>query len=493
MISWVEKFKAYDKRKKLIGGLLAGLVLCSIGGVGYAVYHSLHHETVVWSNTTVEYGTKDFQPVKSVDGTLISVSEVDTMTIGDVLVEAEVEKDGKTKTFREIFSVVDTQKPVIKVDQDHLEVVLHQNLDLEKLHIEANDPVDGKCSYGIKDFDSSKLGSQEVTIEAIDRNGNTSKKKIDVDVIGGHSSDQMKEYRDKIASLTKDYEKKLKEILEQEEKEQEEKEIKALIESLGMQHLSDNTKKWALKVHEFNQELWDTQYDAIVLAVIQTESNGQACDLMQSSESHGAGAPGMTCGVYKDEEEALRGGIKALKNAFNTAGVKNSKDYETIAYALQGYNYGPQWFEDYDSYSLKKAEEFSDKMKKKLKTDVYGVPGYPTYVFKYYDPSYTFVEDKEESSEQPEKEEKPNDSEQKPTEEKPNEEQPSEEEEDSSFSEERKKMYALLAKIDKLNASDYTEDSWKSLQNVVNSIDLKDPVQSLKLLQEAFDGLEKRS
>lgn len=490
MISWIEKFKAYDKRKKLIGGILGGLVLCSIGGVGYSIYHSLHHETVVWADTTVEYGTKDFKPVKSVDGTLLSVSEIDTMTVGDVLVEAEVEKDGKTKTFRETFSVVDTQKPVIKVDQNHLEVVLHQNLDLEKLHIEANDPVDGKCSYGIKDFDSSKLGSQKVTIEAIDRNGNTSKKKIDVDVIGGHSSDQMKEYREKIASLTKDYEKKLKEILVQEEKEQEEKEINELIESLGMQHLSESTKKWALKVHEFNQELWDTQYDAIILAVIHAESNGQACDLMQSSESHGADAPGMTCGVYKDEEDSLRGGIKALKNAFESAGVKNNQDYEAIAYALQGYNYGPQWFQDYDSYSYKKAEEFSNKMKKKLKMDVYGVPGYPTYVFKFYDPDNTFVEDKEESKDSQGSENSNNQSE-KPSEDTSNENNSSNEGNDS-FSNERKQMYSLLAKINKLNASDYTEQSWKSLQSVVNSIDLKNPAESLKLLQEAFEGLVKK-
>lgn len=209
----------------------------------------------------------------------------------------------------------------------------------------------------------------------------------------------------KVEEEAKKAEEEARKKAEEEAKAQEKAERKELIESLGQIGLSDDTLKWALEVHKINQELWDTQYDALVLSVIQLESGGKACDLMQSSESLGEAPAGYSCGAFEDEKAALRQGITVLKNACVQAGVQNKDDYERIAYALQGYNFGGRWFLDYDSYSKNNAQEFSNKMKEKLHTNVYGAVGYPEYVFKYYNPGYDFSvldkvdsEDKENTS-----------------------------------------------------------------------------------------------
>ncbi len=217
--------------------------------------------------------------------------------------------------------------------------------------------------------------------------------------------DYQERQKKKVEEEAKKVEEEAKKKAEEEAKAQEEAERKELIESLGQIGLSDDTLEWTLEVHKINQELWDTQYDALVLSVIQLESGGKSCDLMQSSESLGEAPAGYSCGAFEDEKAALRQGITVLKNACAQAGVQNKDDYEKIAYALQGYNFGGRWFSDYDSYSKNNAQEFSNKMKKKLHTNVYGAVGYPEYVFKYYNPSYDFSaldkvdsEDKENTS-----------------------------------------------------------------------------------------------
>ena len=469
-MSCLQTIRAWDRKKKILfgGGALA-LILVA-GGIGYSWWHQTHSATVEWNTTTVDYGAENVKLVKATPGKVVYQSSLDTLRVGKQKVMIQVEEEDGIKSYSKTFTVQDTKKPKISVNQTSITVGLREIPDIESLHIEATDPVDGDCSYSVSKVDTSSVGTKKLVIKATDRNNNTSKKEIKVKVSGLHSQDLLKQYREACAKATEAYEKRIQEIEAQEKKEQEEKERQELIASLGVEHLSEDVLQWALEVHKINQEIWDTQYDAIVLAVIQTESGGKACDLMQSSESHNASAPGNSCGIYQDELDALRGGIQALKNAFTTAGVQSRSDYDRIAYALQGYCFGPRWFEEYDRYTYQNSLDFSEKMKKELGWDVYGVPGYPTYVFKYYEPSYQF-EESEES--QPDTQPSP----------------PSTPSNPSPESSDKTELYRLLATVQDLKESDYTSDSWNRLQQAVRDVDFTSPSSSLQKLQRAYQAL----
>lgn len=67
---------------------------------------------------------------------------------------------------------------------------------------------------------------------------------------------------------------------------------------------------------------------------------------------------------------------------------KDSLDMQKIYLALQGYNYGkayiPWAITNFNGYTRANAKVFSDEMKAKLQTDIYGDPNYVNHVLQYY-------------------------------------------------------------------------------------------------------------
>lgn len=399
-LSLISKIKSMSPLHKVLLGLTTALVAVSCY-VAYEVYEMYFAPGITWNDAVVEYGDTSFQPYVANRAEILSATQFNPYTIGKQKIKVTFDKNGEIVTETHTFQVKDTQKPIIKITKDDITIRLGESLDIGLLGISCQDPVDGDTSYIVDDSNLDTIGTHKVKITAEDIHGNKSSKSCSITVKGIGDEATHAQYEKQKKALKEEYEAKKKAEEERKKKEREEKERLELIASLGVSNLSESTLQWALKVHKINEEIWDTQYDALVLAVIQVESNGSVCDLMQSSESKGGSAPGNSCGVYKDEEESLRGGIQALKHAMDSAGVQNAQDYDRIAYGLQGYNYGSRYFNEYDHYTYDNAVEFSEKMKKELGWDVYGVPGYPKRVFKYYDPSYVFPEDEEDPAPTP--------------------------------------------------------------------------------------------
>ncbi len=89
-----------------------------------------------------------------------------------------------------------------------------------------------------------------------------------------------------------------------------------------------------------------------------------------------------------DADYSIKVGIQHLASCLDDAKVASSGDTEHISLALQGYNYGNgyiSWaYEHFGGYTRANAKVFSDEMKSKLKTNVYGDPDYVAHVLRYY-------------------------------------------------------------------------------------------------------------
>ena len=90
----------------------------------------------------------------------------------------------------------------------------------------------------------------------------------------------------------------------------------------------------------------------------------------------------------KDPLYSIDCGVHTLADAITAAGCTSPADFDHIALALQGYNFGNgyiQWAVDRDGgYTQENAQAFSDMMKAKLGWEVYGNPGYAQVILRDY-------------------------------------------------------------------------------------------------------------
>jgi len=121
-------------------------------------------------------------------------------------------------------------------------------------------------------------------------------------------------------------------------------------------------------------------YENLVLCVMYRESGGQGTDPMASSESgYNTRFPREPLAI-QDPLYSIDCGVHTLADAITTAGCTSPMDFEHIALALQGYNFGNgyiQWAVERDGgYTQENAQAFSDMMKAQLGWEVYGNPQY---------------------------------------------------------------------------------------------------------------------
>lgn len=240
------------------------LVLLLLSVICYTAYLFLNYQNIEnaikWdSNTTVEYGEKmESCFTLSENAKLIHYDMLDTSKTGTQTISITYSMNGEKRTQRKNYTVVDTQKPVITIENNKISTTLGESINYKAFGIQAKDPVDGNVSYSISEFNPNQLGKQKLTVTATDMNNLTSKKYVYVNVKGQGDKQTHKEYEENVASMKKSYQKKKQ---EEEEKKKEEEEAKAKQEA-----------EEAKKKEEEEKEKQDEQKNKIMELVSQINS-----------------------------------------------------------------------------------------------------------------------------------------------------------------------------------------------------------------------------
>lgn len=153
-------------------------------------------------------------------------------------------------------------------------------------------------------------------------------------------------------------------------------------------YVSEEVLAYTEVIEKYAKQYEIEDYVALIQAVMMQESGGKGNDPMQSSEcSYNEKFPKKPNGIT-DPEYSIEVGIHYLADCLEKAGVENPADMKKISLALQGYNYGNGYIswavEHFGGYTRANAKVFSDEMKAKLQTDVYGDPEYVSHVLRYY-------------------------------------------------------------------------------------------------------------
>lgn len=130
-----------------------------------------------------------------------------------------------------------------------------------------------------------------------------------------------------------------------------------------------------------------SQYDTLLLALMQQESSGQGTDIFQCSESPFNTEYPNSPGSIADPDYSIRVGVETFAYCLDMAGCKSIADLNRLKVALQEYNFGNDYatwaLTNYGGYSEANALEFSEKMKAELGWSTYGDPQYVPHVLQY--------------------------------------------------------------------------------------------------------------
>ncbi len=150
------------------------------------------------SNKEIEYGA-DYNPmdlVKKVsEGSIKSYTEkVDTSSVGKKEIVFEVEKDDVVKTVAVEVVVKDTKAPTIELTNAVVNMYAGDPFDVNSNVAKVNDVVDGDIPFSeneVKDahyvvdtdLNNNQVGTYNVTVKAVDANGNNNEASYKVNVI----------------------------------------------------------------------------------------------------------------------------------------------------------------------------------------------------------------------------------------------------------------------------------------------------------------------
>ena len=147
--------------------------------------------------------------------------------------------------------------------------------------------------------------------------------------------------------------------------------------------VNDRVKSHAALVEKRCKQYKVMKYRDLILAMIQQESDGQEPDVMQAEES-----PYNYYPPIGGADESILCGVQELRDCLRLAEVRGPADIERIKLAIQGYNYGQGYIrmqkKKGEGYTAESALDFSEMMKQRLETNVYGDPEYVPHVLRYY-------------------------------------------------------------------------------------------------------------
>lgn len=190
--------------------IIAITILVIFGGYTYyqkQLQNELYESITIefQKNQPIEYGSEINSKtlVKSVFGTL-NAPTIDTKTIGKQTLQYKVTKEDMTRTFEYEIEIKDTQKPIITLTKESITLKVDDSFDMKKYIKSVKDPIDGNLTYKeqsqIKDtdvlyytyesnVDTKKEGTYQVTIKAVDKNGNENEKTFKVIVKANNTTE----------------------------------------------------------------------------------------------------------------------------------------------------------------------------------------------------------------------------------------------------------------------------------------------------------------
>lgn len=149
----------------------------------------------------IEYGTANYNVMDLVEevpyGNIITYTNyVDTNSIGTQTVSFVVEEENIKKVINVDVEIIDTEKPEIKTEEETISIEQGEDFDINKNITSVVDKVDGDLQYTneekeekesyytvTSDVDTNKVGTYSVNIKAVDKSGNTTEKKYNVNVV----------------------------------------------------------------------------------------------------------------------------------------------------------------------------------------------------------------------------------------------------------------------------------------------------------------------
>ena len=131
-----------------------------------------------------------------------------------------------------------------------------------------------------------------------------------------------------------------------------------------------------------------SQFSTVMLAMMQQESSGLGADVLQCSECPFNTEYDNSPNAITDPEYSIQVGAEYFAYCLKEAGCKSIKNTERLKIALQDYNFGNSYatwvLENYGTYTVENATEFSLMMQNTLGWSSYGDPEYVEHVLRYY-------------------------------------------------------------------------------------------------------------
>ena len=201
------------KYKIIVCLLLVGIILCLLpvlfskndeskqeapnNNQSASINSVIENEDIILTftqDTTVEYGqnisSNDF--ISSTNGEITDETTIDTMKVGTQDLIYRVKANGDEVEFKHSIEIVDTQKPIIETNYEHIIFDYDEKLDFSLLDINVYDKVDGSIalantlslhSYILEhNIDTKVAGNYSLLIKAMDMNGLISEKEILIEV-----------------------------------------------------------------------------------------------------------------------------------------------------------------------------------------------------------------------------------------------------------------------------------------------------------------------
>ena len=152
--------------------------------------------------------------------------------------------------------------------------------------------------------------------------------------------------------------------------------------------VSDEVLQYEDSVKKSCKDAGISQFSTVMLAMMQQESSGLGTDVMQCSECPFNTEYDNTPNAIQDPEYSIQVGAEYFAYCLKEAGCKRIGNTERLKIALQDYNFGNSYatwvLENYGSYSVENATEFSLMMQESLGWSSYGDPEYVDHVLRYY-------------------------------------------------------------------------------------------------------------
>lgn len=152
--------------------------------------------------------------------------------------------------------------------------------------------------------------------------------------------------------------------------------------------VSSSVEQYTPLIRYYTSAFAMSGYTELVKAIMMQESKGSGSDPMQASEC-GSNLlfPRQPNGIT-DPEYSIEIGVYTFCTALRLAGAAGPSDYQGIALALQGYNYGAAYItwalENYGGYTKLNAVEYSELMCEQMGWPSYGDRNYVSHVLQWY-------------------------------------------------------------------------------------------------------------